>query len=116
MKAVQVTGFGDPTVLSLVNLPDPTPGPGQVAIDVSHAAVGLVDLFFRQGAVDLVHSVTGGNPWDPSVRILTELPARTDPIEVAAIVIVTMLLIFLATLFPALKGASTDPVQVLRYE
>jgi len=29
---------------------------------------------------------------------------------------VTMLLIFLATLFPALKGASTDPVQVLRYE
>ena len=50
MKAVQVTGFGDPTVLSLVNLSDPTPGPGQVAIDVSHAAVGLVDLFFRQGA------------------------------------------------------------------
>ena len=78
--------------------------------------LGSIILFFRQGAVDLVHSVTGGNPWDPSVRILTELPARTDPIEVAAIVIVTMLLIFLATLFPALKGASTDPVQVLRYE
>ena len=78
--------------------------------------LGSIILFFRQGAVDLVHSVTGGNPWDPSVRILTELPARTDPMEVAAIVIVTMLLIFLATLFPALKGASTDPVQVLRYE
>jgi len=78
--------------------------------------LGSIILFFRQGAVDLVHSVTGGNPWDPSVRILTELPARTDPVEVAAIVIVTMLLIFLATLFPALKGASTDPVQVLRYE
>ena len=79
-------------------------------------SLGSIILFFRQGAVDLVHSVTGGNPWDPSVRILTELPARTDPVEVAAIVIVTMLLIFLATLFPALKGASTDPVQVLRYE
>jgi len=78
--------------------------------------LGSVILFFHQGAVDLVHALTGGNPWDPSVRILTELPARTDPIEVAAIVIVTMLLIFLATLFPALKGASTDPVQVLRYE
>jgi lipoprotein-releasing system permease protein len=78
--------------------------------------LGSVILFFRQGAVDLVHTLTGGNPWDPSVRILTELPARTDPVEVAAIVIVTMLLIFLATLFPALKGASTDPVQVLRYE
>src|SRR4051794_34720420 len=49
MKAVQVTGFGDPSSLSLVELPDPTPGPGQVAIDVTHAAVGLIDLFFRQG-------------------------------------------------------------------
>src|SRR4051812_28412532 len=49
MKAVQVTGFGDPTSLSLVDLPDPAPGPGQVAIDVTHAAVGLIDLFLRQG-------------------------------------------------------------------
>jgi NADPH2:quinone reductase len=49
MKAVQVTRFGDPTVLSLADLPDPTPGPGQVAIDVTHAAVGLIDVFLRQG-------------------------------------------------------------------
>lgn len=49
MRAVQATRFGDPTVLTVVDLPDPTPGPGQVAIDVSHAAVGLVDVFFRQG-------------------------------------------------------------------
>ncbi len=49
MKAIQVTDFGDPTVLTLADLPDPIPGPGQVAIDVSHAAVGLIDVFFRQG-------------------------------------------------------------------
>lgn len=49
MKAVQVNQFGDPTVLTLVELPDPTPGPGQVAIDVSHAAVGLVDAYLRRG-------------------------------------------------------------------
>jgi lipoprotein-releasing system permease protein len=79
-------------------------------------ALGAITLFFRQGAVDLVHYVTGSNPWDPSVRILSELPSKTDPVEVAAIVIVTLLLIFPATLFPARKAASTDPVQVLRYE
>ena len=78
--------------------------------------VGSIILFFRQGAVNLVHYLTGANPWDPTVRILTELPAKTDPVEVAAILIVTMLLIFPATLFPARKAASTDPVQVLRYE
>ena len=49
MQAVQATAFGDPSVLRLVELPDPTPGPGQIAIDVSHAAVGLIDVFLRQG-------------------------------------------------------------------
>ena len=78
--------------------------------------VGAITLFFRQGAVDLVHWLTGSNPWDPSVRILDELPSRTDPVEVAAILIVTLGLILLATVFPALRAAKTDPVQVLRYE
>jgi NADPH2:quinone reductase len=49
MRAVQVTRFGDPAVLEVTELPDPAPGPGQVAIDVSYAAVGLIDVFFRQG-------------------------------------------------------------------
>jgi len=78
--------------------------------------LGAVALYFRQGAVNAVHYLSGANPWDPSVRILTELPSKTDPVEVFAIIAVTMLLIFPATLFPARRAASTDPVQVLRYE
>jgi NADPH:quinone reductase len=49
MKAVQVTRFGGPEVLEIAELPDPRPGRGEVAIDVSHAAVGLVDVYIRQG-------------------------------------------------------------------
>ncbi|SCF44733.1 quinone oxidoreductase family protein [Micromonospora mirobrigensis] len=49
MYAAVVTRFGGPEVLQLQELPDPTPGPGQVAIDVSHAAVGLIDAYIRQG-------------------------------------------------------------------
>jgi NADPH2:quinone reductase len=49
MKAIQVSRFGDPSVLALADLPDPAPGPGEVAIDVSHAAIGLVDVYIRQG-------------------------------------------------------------------
>lgn len=49
VKAIQVAQFGKPSVLAVVDLPDPVPGPGQIAIDVTHSAVGLVDVFFRQG-------------------------------------------------------------------
>lgn len=63
MYAVQATAFGDPTVLSLAELPDPVPRSGQVAIDVTHAAVGLIDLFFRQG----VYRDRPGTPQPPFV-------------------------------------------------
>jgi lipoprotein-releasing system permease protein len=78
--------------------------------------LGAVFLYFRQDVVDAIQAVTGQNLWDPSVRFLTDLPAKTDPFEVAAIVLTALILSFLATLYPAWKAASTDPVQVLRYE
>ena len=78
--------------------------------------LGAIFLFFRQDVVDAIQKVTGQNLWDPSVRVLTDLPSKTDPFEVAAIVFTALILSFLATLYPAYKAASTDPVQVLRYE
>jgi lipoprotein-releasing system permease protein len=80
------------------------------------AILGSIFLFFRQGVVNFIQLVTGQNLWDPSVRFLSELPAKTDPFEVAAIVGVTLVLTYIETLFPARGAANSDPVQVLRYE
>ncbi|MGY1721252.1 zinc-binding alcohol dehydrogenase family protein [Blastococcus sp. SYSU DS0552] len=43
MRAVQITRFGGPEVLDVVDLPDPVPGPGQQLYEVSAAGVNFAD-------------------------------------------------------------------------
>jgi lipoprotein-releasing system permease protein len=83
---------------------------------VAGLILGFVLLYFRQGVLSFLGFITGQEIWDPSMRYLTELPAKTDPVEVASIALMALGFSFLATLYPAFKAASTDPVQVLRYE
>ena len=43
MRAAQITRFGGPEVLDVVDLPHPTPGDGQQLFDVSTAGVNYAD-------------------------------------------------------------------------
>ena len=49
MRAVGFTEFGDPSVLGIVTVPRPSPGPGEVLVKVAAATVNPTDLGFRQG-------------------------------------------------------------------
>ncbi|MGV8965498.1 MAG: quinone oxidoreductase family protein [Cellulomonas sp.] len=49
MRAVTATGPGGPEVLSVVELQDPVPGPGQLLVRVAAAGVNFIDTYKRSG-------------------------------------------------------------------
>ncbi|MCW2723858.1 MAG: qor [Frankiales bacterium] len=49
MRAVTLPSYGGPEVLTLAEVPDPQPGPGEVLIDVVASAVNRADALQRQG-------------------------------------------------------------------
>jgi NADPH:quinone reductase-like Zn-dependent oxidoreductase len=58
MRAVQITRFGGPEVLEVVNVLEPVPGDGQQLYDVSTAGVNYADTHHHLSRkVDQRHSV-----------------------------------------------------------
>ena len=53
MKAARVLQFGQPNVITSVDLPRPEPGPGQLLVRVKAAGVGNWDALIREGRVEL---------------------------------------------------------------
>ncbi len=49
MKAIAIRAHGGPEAVNLVELPDPTPGPGQVVVAVKAAAQNHLDIWVRIG-------------------------------------------------------------------
>ncbi len=50
MKAVQFAKYGEPDVLQVYDVPDPTPGPEDVLVQVKATTVNHLDLFQRDGS------------------------------------------------------------------
>ncbi len=57
-----------------------------------------------------------GYPLDPKVYLIDRLPIKVDPMEIALVGGITLVICFVATLYPALKASGLRPVDGLRYE
>jgi len=64
----------------------------------------------------LLQGATGTDLFDSTVYYLSRLPAKIDPIEAGAVVVMALTLSFIASILPARRAARLDPVEVLRYE
>ncbi len=49
MRAIQARRAGGPDVLELVDLPDPTPGPGEILVRTTAAGINFIDTYRRGG-------------------------------------------------------------------
>jgi lipoprotein-releasing system permease protein len=52
----------------------------------------------------------------PDVYYLSELPSRVNYVDVSIIVMGTMLICFLSTIYPSWRASRLDPAEALRYE
>lgn len=78
--------------------------------------LGVVIAIYIEPIRQFFQWATGRDLFPAELYYLSELPSKLVLGDVVGIALIAVLLAFLATLYPAWKAASTDPVEVLRNE
>ena len=83
---------------------------------VTGLILGLLVCWNIRSIQRLMNWMAGADVWDPTIRFLSEIPAKMNPYETAAVVVLSLSLSFFAAILPAWRAAKLDPVEALRYE
>jgi lipoprotein-releasing system permease protein len=78
--------------------------------------LGLVVAANVGTIVPVLEGVFGFHVMDPSVYYITAIPSEVRAGQVATITLVAFVLTVVATVYPAVRGAATEPAEALRYE
>jgi len=79
-------------------------------------ALGLAIAFNVDVIVPFLEHAFGMRIFDPDVYYITELPSEVHGAQVVTIALTALILTVVATIYPSLRGARTEPADALRYE
>jgi lipoprotein-releasing system permease protein len=63
-----------------------------------------------------LESITGTKLFDAAIYFLSYLPSKILLSDILTVSFISIILSFLATIYPAYKAAKLDPIEAMRYE
>ncbi len=91
-----------------------------LAVGIVGALIGLgvaaLIVYNINGIQDALAYLFGFKMWDPKLYFFDRIPSRIDPLEATIIVITAIGASMMGSIIPAVRAASLNPVESLRYE
>jgi lipoprotein-releasing system permease protein len=78
--------------------------------------LGLLLAFNVGTIVPFLEHVFGAKVFDPTVFVISDMPSEVQWPQVIGITVTALVLTVVATIYPSLRGAATEPAEALRYE